>query len=211
MTKNYWLIFTIAAILTLLVLLLLWPDKQHDTHVDDKTHIVADHDTLKAHRADYVRANDSLIKEITRLKDANKSLIKGQAITENKLNAKSAEVRTLVAQIREINQDTGYFGHLLDSLEEQVKSLTFLIVQYEQYADSINNVNDSLPIRYDALLKEKDKRIAELQLSYDRLYTAFNDLFKTSANLQKDLKREKLKTKIAGVLGAAAAVLALIK
>lgn len=211
MTKNYWLIFTIAAIITLLILFLVWPDKQHDTHKDDKADVVADHDTLEAHGVVSAHTIDSLNKIIAQKDSANKSLVKGQAITESKLNAKTAEVRLYLAQIREINQDTGFFGHLLDSLEQQIKSLQYLIVQYEQYADSINNVNDSLQIGHDALLKEKDKRIAELQLSYDRLYAAFNDLFKTSADLQKDLRRQKLKTKIAGVLGIAAGVLALIK
>jgi DNA repair exonuclease SbcCD ATPase subunit len=211
MTKNYWIIFTGAAILTLLVLFLLWPDKQHDTHKDDKVDIVADHDTLKAHGVDYARANDSLIKEVIRLKDDNKKLVAGQTVTEHKLNAKSAEVRTLVAQIREINQDTGFFGHLLDSLEQQVKTLQYLIVQYEQYADSINNVNDSFQIGHDAVIKEKDKRIAELQVAYNSLYKAYMDLFKTTADLAKDLRRQRLKTKIAAVLGAAAGVIAIIK
>lgn len=211
MTKHYWIIIIAAIIIAVLLGFLLQGDNQHDTHVDDKTHIVDDHDTLKAHGVDYTRTNDSLTKEITRLKGENKRLVAGQTADAHKLNAKSAEVRTLLAQIREINQDTGFFGHLLDSLEQQVKSLQFLIVNYEQYADSINNVNDSLPIKYDAVIKEKDKRIAELQASYDKLFKAYMDLFKTSEGLMKDLRRQKLKTKIAGVLGAAAAVLALIK
>lgn len=213
MTMKSKLIIGICVGLAIAVLLafLLRPDRQHDTHSDQHVEVIADHDTLKAHGADYARANDSLTKEISLLKDENKNLQQGQATTRRQLDAKSAEVKTLVAQIRGYNQDTGYFGHLLDSLEQQVQSLTFLVTQYEQYADSINNVNDSLQIGHDALLKEKDKRIAELQLSYDRLYTAFNDLFKSSADLQKDLRRQKLKTKIAGVLGIAAGVLALVK
>lgn len=201
MTKNYWLIFTITAIITLLILFLVWPDKQHDTHKDDRADVVADHDTLKAHGVDYARANDSLTKEITRLKGENKRLVAGQTADAHKLNAKSAEVRTLLAQIREINQDTGFFGHMLDSLEQQVKSLQFLIVNYEQYADSINNVNDSLQIGHDALLKEKDKRIAELQAAYDNIFKAYMDLFKTTASLQKDLRRQKLQKKIAALIG----------
>jgi chromosome segregation ATPase len=197
--------------LAILLTIILWPDKQHDSHKDDKADVVAAHDTLKAHGVDYSRINDSLKKDNDRLKDANKSLVVGQANTERKLNTKAAEVKTLVAQIREINQDTGFFGHMLDSLQQQVESLTFLIGQYEQYADSINNVNDSLSIGHDALIKEKDKRIAELQAAYDNLFKAYMDLFKTSEGLQKSLKRQKLKTKIAAVLGAAAGVLLIVK
>lgn len=198
-------------VIAILILFLLWPDRQHDTHATQRTDVVADHDTLKAHYAKSARIIDSVTKSNHRLDSANKSLVKGQAITERKLDAKSAEVRNLVAQVRAYNQDTGYFGHLLDSLQQQVESLTFLIVQYEQYADSINNVNDSLRLGHDAVIKEKDKAKAELQATYDKLYKAYIDLFDTTASLQKDLRRQKLKTKIAAVLGAAVGVLGLVK
>lgn len=211
MTKNYLLIIIVAAGIAILLFFLLQPDRHHDTHADQHADVVAENDTLKAHGADYARVNDSLTKEISQLKDENKSLLTGQATTRRQLDAKSAEVKTLVAQIRGYNQDTGYFGHLLDSLEQQVQSLTFLITQYEQYADSINNVNDSLRIGYDAVIKEKDKRIVELQAVYDKLYKAYQDLFADTGKMIKDLRRQKLKTKIAGVLGIAAGVLALLK
>ena len=100
---------------------------------------------------------------------------------------------------------------MLDSLQQQVESLTFLIVQYGEYADSINNVNDSLKINYEAKEAGKDKRIAELQASYDKIYKAYMDLFGTTTDLQKSLKRQKLKTKVAAVLGAAGAVILLLK
>lgn len=200
MKSKHWIIGLLIA-LAICLAFLLRPDKQHDSHNSQHDDIVADHDTLKAHGADYARINDSLIKSNHRLDSANKSLVKGQAITERKLNAKTAEVRTYVAQIREINSDTGVFGHMLDSLNEKVESLTFLIVQYEQYADSINNVNDSMQVGHEAVIKEKDKRIAELQTAYDNLYKAYMDLFKTSEGLMKDLKRQKLQKKIAALIG----------
>lgn len=211
MTKNYWLVIIVAAGIAILLFFLLQGDHHHDTHADQHADVVADHDTLKVHGADYVRANDSLTKEVTRLKDENKSLQTGQATTRRQLDAKSAEVKTLVEQVRSYNQDTGFFGHLLDSLEQQVQSLTFLVTQYESYADSINNVNDSLRVGNDAVKAEDNKRIAELQAAYDKLFKAYQTLFAETASLQKDLRRQKLKTKIAAVLGAAVGVLGLLK
>lgn len=210
MNKN-WTIALLLLALSACLWFILTPDRQHDSHKSDHTEVKADNDSLKAHGVDYRRIVDSLSIDNYRLDSANKSLVKGQSATESKLNAKSAEVRTLVAQIREINQDTGYFGHLLDSLEEQVKSLQYLIVQYEQYADSINNVNDSMKITYETKDSEKDKRIAEVQAGYDKLFKAYNELFSTTAGLQKDLRRQKLKTKVAAVLGGALAVISLLK
>jgi len=210
MKKNYFIIALCIA-LALCIAFLLWPDRQHDSHKDDKAGIVADHDTLKAHKVLYNHDDDSLKIVIDELQTENKELKQGQATTRRQLDLKTAEVRTYLAQIREINQDTGFFGHMLDSLQQQVESLTFLIGQYEQYADSINIVNDSLSTTFEARMNGKDKRIAELQTAYDKLYKAYMDLFKTSEGLMKDLRRQKLKTKIAAVLGAAGAVMLLLK
>jgi len=92
-----------------------------------------------------------------------------------------------------------------------VNNLNFFLVQYEVYTDSLNRVNAALRANYETESAEKDKRIAALQVAYDNLFKAYQQLFADSRNLAKDLKRQKLKTKIAGVLGAAAAVLGLIK
>lgn len=210
MKKNYFIIGLVIA-LAILLAFLLWPDHQHDTHADRHADVIADHDTLKAHEANTARVNDSLTKEVARLKDENKSLITGQTATQRQLNAKSAEVKSLVEQVRSYNQDTGYFGHLLDSLQQQVEGLTFLVTQYEAYADSINNVNDSVKINYEAIIKEKDKRIAELQSTYDKLFKAYKDLFDTTASLQKDLRRQKLQKKIAALIGLGGLIKGFVK
>lgn len=210
MKKNYFIIGLCIALATCIAFL-LWPDKQHDTHSGQHADVIADHDTLKAHEAVSAKIIDSLTKRVTRLDSTNTSLKSGQQQTERKLNAKASEVRTLVAQIREINQDTGFFGHLLDSLQQQVESLTFLIVNYQQYSDSINNVVDSLKIDHDSKDKENDRIKAEMKAAYDKLYKSYIELFDTSRGLMKDLKRQKLKTKVAAVLGAAGAVILLLK
>lgn len=199
------------AIIVILLAFLFWPEKEHNLHEDHHSDVVADHDTLKAHDAVSAHVIDSLNKTIAGKDSANKSLREGQQVVRRQLDLKTAQVKDLAGEIREYNKDTGFFGHLLDSLQTQVESLTYLVAQYEQYADSINNVNDSLHIGYDALIREKDKAKAELQVSYDKLYRTYIELFATTRGLMKDLKRQKLKTKIAVVLGGAAAVLGLIK
>lgn len=210
MNKNTFIILS-WCIIAVLLTFILWPDKQHNLHDDHHADVVADHDTLKAHEAISARIIDSLSKTIAIKDSTNKSLREGQAITRRQLDLKTAQVKDLTIEIREYNKDTGYFGHLLDSLQAQVESLTYLVAQYEQYADSINTVNDSLRLGYNLMIKEKDKAKAELQLAYDKLLRAYEELFDTSRVLMKDLKRQKLKTKTAIVLGGAAAVLGLVK
>ena len=62
--QHYWIIALVIAF-AICIAFLLWPDKQHDSHKDDKADVVADHDTLKAHKIIYSRIDDSLSKEIT--------------------------------------------------------------------------------------------------------------------------------------------------
>lgn len=209
--KKTIIIISVCIAIGLLLWWLLSSPKRCDTAAGHNTQVVADHDTVDAHGVEYRRIIDSLSIDNYRLDSANKSLKVGQATTRKQLDVKTAEVKTLVEQIREINQDTGFFGHLLDSLQQQVESLTFLVVQYEQFADSVNTVNAAVYLNNASMLEYKDKRITELQAAYDNLFKAYQQLFADSQGLQKDLKKQKLKTKIAAVLGVAVGVLRLIK
>lgn len=211
MSKKQEIIVISLIVSAMCIALWLLTDRHHDTHATDKAQVVADHDTLQAHGVDYRRIVDSLSIDNYRLDSSNKSLKQGQATTRRKLNAKTDTIQWLIASIKDEYDGEGPLGHQIDSLQQQAESLTFLITQYEAYADSINNVNDSLKINYDATVKEKDNRITELQVAYDNLFKAYQQLFADSQGLKKDLKRQKLKTKIAAVLGGAAAVLGLIK
>lgn len=209
-SKNIFIGLLILA-LAICIWFLLQPDKQHDSHKSDRAEVVADKAAIDKQGVNYRRVIDSLSVDNYRLDSTNKSLIKGQAITEGKLNIKTAEAKALAKEIQKHNKDTGEQARRIDSLVAQLESVTFLLTQYQAYADSINTTNDSLKIGYEAIKKEDSKRIAELQGAYDKLYKSYIALFDTTAGLQKDLKRQKLKTKVAAVLGGALAVLALLK
>ena len=210
MKKNI-LIAALAIAIAVLLYLLLSGGKDHDTHASDHAQVVNTDDTVKAHDAESARIIDGLNKDKRKLDSANKVLLKGQQQTERKLNAKAAEVVTLLEQIREINQDTGFFGHMLDSLQEQIASLTYLLAQYEQSADSLNVMNAVQKENYETIIKEKDKARAELQAAYDQLYRLYDNLFKDYTNSRKDIKRERLKTKIAALLALVGLGAAVVK
>lgn len=209
-TKN-WFIAGLIVALAICIWFLLQPDKQHDSHKTNKDEVVADKAAIDKQGVNYRRIIDSMSITNYRLDSANKSLIKGQVITESKLNIKTAEAKALAKEIQRHNKDTGEQARRIDSLVAQLESVMFLLMQYQAYADSINNINDSLKLGYEAVKREDNKRIAELQTAYDKLYKSYIALFDTTAGLQKDLKRQKLKTKVAAVLGGALAVLALLK
>jgi hypothetical protein len=81
-------------------------DKQHDTHADQHSQIVADHDNMNAHGVDYRRIIDSLTIDNYRLDSANKSLRQGQAATRKALDLKTAEAKDLAKEVQRRNKDT---------------------------------------------------------------------------------------------------------
>lgn len=210
MKKNL-LIISLIVVVGICIFFLLQPDKDHDTHSDQHAQVVANHDSVDAHGVDYRRVIDSLSIDNYRKDSALKSVKAGQAATRKQLDLKTAEARELAKEVQRHNKDTSEQGRRIDSLVMLVENYAFLLSQYEQYTDSINNINDSLKINYEAKDKERDKRITELQAAYDSLFKAYQQLFADSNSLRKDLKKQKLKTKIAAVLGGAAAVLGLVK
>lgn len=208
--RNTWIAFALGIVLAVVVAFLLWPDQQHDGHTDTHEQVMANDDSVKSHKAQYLYIIDSLNKTIGQQSELIKDLWAGQEQYKVEVNKKASEVKDLAAQIKAMNKDT-VLNAKVDSLVNLVNNLNFFLVQYEVYTDSLNRVNAALKANYDAKDSEKDKRIAELQSAYDSLFKAYQQLFADSRVMAKDLKRQKLKTKVVAVLAGAAAVLGLIK
>lgn len=209
MKKN---IFIIALCLALAVCIffLLQPDKQHDSHASEHSQVVANDDSVKSHKGQFLFIIDSLNKNISQQDVIIKDLMSAQEQSKGEVNKWAKEAKSLAAQLRVANKDT-VLNAKFDSLVNLVNNLNFFLVQYEVYTDSLNRVNAAMKADYEAKDSEKDKRIAELQNAYDKLYKEYVALFETTKDLQKDLRRQKLKTKVAAVLGGALAIITLLK
>lgn len=202
--------FVFGIVLAAVVAFLLWPDKQVNNESPEHAQIIANDDSVKSHKAQYLYIIDSLNKTISQQDELIKDLWAGQEQYKGEVNKKAAEVKTLAAQIKAMNRDTA-LNSKVDSLVNLVDNLNFFLVQYEVYTDSLNRVNAALQANYEARDVEKDKRIAELQSAYDSLFKAYQQLFADSRVMAKDIKRQKLKTKVVAVLAWAAAILGLLK
>ena len=209
MKKTIYTILTIAAIA--FVIFLLWPDKQHDTGTADHADIVTNNDTFKMHEGASAILDQRLTDSIKQLNVVITDLKAGQKQTRVELDKSKNLAQRLASEIRGYNQDTGVYGRKMDSLVTQVESLTFLLNQYEQYSDSLNTVNAQQQGRYDSLLTARAKIYSELRTNYDKVFSEYNKVFKENKSTQKDLRRERLKTKIAAVLGLVAAGFMIMK
>lgn len=203
MKKTLYIILAIAAIVFLIFLFL--PDKPHETRATDHAEVVTNNDTFKVHEVAWAKKERVYIDSIQKANVLISDLKAGQRLTRVELDKSKNLAQRLANEIRGYNQDTGVYGRKMDSLVTQVESLTFLLTQYEQYSDSLNAVNAQQQDRYESLLTERAKIYSELRTNYEKVYSEYNKVFKENKNTQKDLRREKLKTKIAAVLGLVAA------
>jgi hypothetical protein len=64
---------------------------------------------------------------------------------------------------------------------------------------------------YIRALEEQKRLYTDLKLQYDGLMKAYTSLFDTTTDLMKDLKRQKLKTKIVALLALVAGAAAVLK
>ena len=209
MKKTIYTILTIAAIV--LVIFLLLPDKHHETRTTDHAEIVTNNDTFKVHEAAWSRKEQGYLQSLKQQDAIITDLMAGQRQTRVELDKSKNLAQRLASEIRDYNQDTGVYGRKMDSLVQQVESLTFLLNQYEQYSDSLNTINAQQQGRYDSLLTERANIYSELRTNYDKVFSEYNKVFKENKSTQKDLRRERLKTKIAAVLGLVTAGFMIMK
>jgi len=210
MKKNAAIIVLICIALVL-VWLLLYQGKDHDSHKDDYKEVVTQRDSFNRYEAgalkvisgrdSIIKKKDSLINVLGLERAVNrKELDKSRAI-ESRLNGELKSAKRI---------DTSVFGQKVDSLINETDNLTYLLNDYLKYTDSIEAINSNLKSEMVSKDIERQRLYAELRRNNDLVNTKYISLFNDYKSARKDLKRERMKTKIAALLaliGGAAAVL----
>jgi hypothetical protein len=107
--------------------------------------------------------------------------------------------------------DTTPLGRKCDSLAEEAQNFAFLYGQYKEFSDSLVTKMNSQKVDYTTALEEQRALYDELKQKYGHLYEGYNTLYQDLRSANKTIKRERLKTKIAAILGLAAGAAAILK
>lgn len=210
--KTKHIIITLLIIGAAILLYFLLHDKPlPDSHTDDYNRIVNINKAFQKREDSLLRRADSLERS-GRAKDSVIASLKAdKKATQKEADKYAASATRLAKEVKELRKgDTSEFAHKCDSLAEQAQSFAFLYEQYKGYSDSLTSVMDSQGADYVNALEERRKLYDELKRQYDALMEAYKTLFADYTSARKTIKREKLKTKIAallGLIGGAAAVL----
>jgi hypothetical protein len=209
MKKNYFIIGLCVALAVCLAFL-LWPDKPVDSHKTENDIVQADNAIIIEQRNAGLKKIDSLQKGITK----RDSLIAKQAtelsIYRRDLDRSTAKAVQLAKEVKAL-KDTSVFGRRCDSLANEAINFAWLYEQYKISSDSLSTLVDKNNEDCVNAMDTQRKMYDELYIKYDQLYKLYNALFKDYQQAGKSLRREKLKTKVAALLGAAGAVILLVK
>lgn len=210
MKKNIFIIILGLAVAVLLYFLLSEP-KLPDSHKDDNARVIAENKAFKEKEPALLRKIDSLEQSGKRKDSSNAALKAELAITRKTLDKYTTTATRLAIEVKQLSKaDTTPLGSKCDSLAEVATNFQFLYEQYKAYSDSITLNLDSSKADYAEALAQQKKLYDELKQKYDALFAAYTTLFHDYGKSLKTIKRERLKTKIAallGLIGGAAAVL----
>lgn len=211
MKKNITIILLIALVAGLLLYFIMGEPKPTDSHIDDYDRVVAENKAFKDKEPAALKRIDSL-ESAGRSKDsAIASLRSERKATQREADKYASTANRLAGEVKVLRKsDTTEFARKCDSLAEAAINFKFLYDQYKEYGDSLTIKMDSQNEDYVKALEERRKLYDELKQKYDALFSAYTTLFHDYSKSLKTIKRERLKTKIAallGLIGGAAAVL----
>jgi uncharacterized coiled-coil DUF342 family protein len=211
MNKKYWIIGLLIIAAGFLLWLLLRDPKPVDSHKAEYDKVVAENKTFKENEVTTLQYIATLIASAKQKDSINAVLKAEKAATQREADKYAATSARLAKEAKELRRgDTSEFARKCDSLAEAAINFKFLYEQYKQSSDSLASQMDSRDEDYVKALEERRKLYDELKAKYTSLYDSYTTLFVDYAKVQKTVRRERLKTKIAALLaliGGAAAVL----
>jgi uncharacterized protein Yka (UPF0111/DUF47 family) len=212
MKPKHWIIIILIIGAAILLYFLLHDKPLPDSHNDDYNRIVSINKAFQKREDSLLRRSDSLERS-GRSKDSVIASLKAEKkATQKEADKYAASATRLAKEVKELRKgDTSEFAHKCDSLAEQAQSFAFLYEQYKGYSDSLTAAMDSQGEDYVSALEERRKLYDELKRQHDALLEAYKTLFADYTSARKTIKREKLKTKLAALLGLIGGAAAVIK
>lgn len=209
MNKNITIALLLIAV-AILLYFLLSDSKEPDSHAGDNAIVQSDNKIIIAQRDAGLRKIDSLENGIVK-RDSLIGELKSQlSFTRRDLDKTTAKAVQLAREIRQL-KDTGSRADKCDSLAIEAENFAYLYNAYKTYVDSLTSMTNKSTADYQAALNEQKRLYDELYNKYEQLYRLYNVLFKDHQQAGKKLRREKLKTKVAALLGLVGAGVIILK
>jgi hypothetical protein len=210
--KRYWQTYLLAAACIFLLYLLLSgnkPVESHRTEYDSLNKAYTSlQDSIKA-----VNNRDAVQQRVIIQQDSTIRTIRASnEATRRQLDVSKANAKRLAAEVKaEQPEDTSAYAKKVNELIDENTNLIWLNDQYVAAVDSLNLIVDQQKVAYEQRITDQVNLNSQMRTLLDNGATAYTGLQKDYNKLSKKLGREKLKTKSAAVIAAAAIVYGFIK
>jgi len=203
--RKHWLTYLLIIAVGILLYMLLSGNKPVESHRTEAELLKKENTALQIKLAEADR-KDIIDRNVIVSQDSTIRTVRTViTVTTKELDKTKAIANRLSREVRELQpEDTSLYAHKVDSLAQQTEDLTVLVHDYEGTVDSLSSLYDQQKITYEKMLDDKVKINQLLRDSYDKVSGAYDGLYTDYGKLSKQVKREKLKTKIAGIIGLAA-------
>lgn len=153
---------------------------------------------------------DSLLYENARRDTVEKTHKKEIAVYKARLVDSTAKIKQLAREVLALQSNDGK-DSIADELARQVLVLIDLYREQGERYDSLVAVMDSSASDFEAVELQYRDSNKSLLTAYNNVYKLYAQLLIDTQSLEKSLRRQKLKTKVAGVLGIIGTGAALLK
>ncbi len=138
---------------------------------------------------------------------ALRSIRASSEVTRRELDKTKTVALRLAKEIKELQpEDTSVYAKKVDELITENQNLIWLNDQYVEAVDSLNKVVDQQKATYEQRIATQVALNGQMRTFIDNGKTAYEGLTKDNKSLVKQVRREKLKTKIAAGIAIAAIV-----
>jgi uncharacterized coiled-coil DUF342 family protein len=168
------------------------------------------YENVVAENLELIRFSDSLQWEAKRYDTTAKQLRREIIGYQARIKDSSAKIKALAIQVKELSSGADK-DSLCNDLANQVLSLLDQYHEISERYDYLTRYIDSSSMAYQGAIDQLKKANDNFHASYDKLYNQYLSLLTDTNELQKSLRRQKLKTKIAAVLGIIGTGAALFK
>lgn len=206
-----YLCLALVAVVVILVILLLTDSKPVDSHKAEYEQLQNQYGIVVAQNEAAAQTKEVLYAELGRRESIEQALNAQLAIYRYDLDKSTSKAVNLAQDIKRLKSDTTEKDTKCDDLADEVLQYAQLYEHYKGLADSLQDNTDSFKLAYQGANVKIQSLYDNLYASYTRLHDAYVSLISDQATLNKSLRRQKLKTKIAAILGILGTGAALIK
>jgi hypothetical protein len=212
MKINLTIIAALIVAAALIYFLVPWESCNKPKTNEDQIKLVAENQILKDSLDSYKVFNDSLLHSIA-TKDSSIRYMATQLVDKTKqLNKSKVVIVDLREELRDWrDKDTAYTHPRFDSLLFEIDKMVVLLNGYQDLINQLSKEIQTQRDNYESLAAKRAQMIADLQRSYNNVYTISEKLFNDKYSLQQKLKTEKIKFGVAALLAIAEGILLSLK